>query len=55
MTNLQVFFLGTSSATPTKTRSLPAVAIRREGQVILMDCGEGAQGRFVNFGLGLNR
>lgn len=55
MTNLEVFFLGTSSATPTKNRSLPAVAIRREGQVILMDCGEGAQARFVKFGLGLNR
>jgi len=50
-----VLFLGTSSATPTKNRSLPSVAIRREGQVILMDCGEGAQGRFVKFGLGLNR
>jgi ribonuclease Z len=50
-----VVFLGTSSATPTKNRSLPAIAIRREGQVILMDCGEGAQGSFVKFGLGLNK
>lgn len=48
-------FLGTSSATPTKNRSLPAIAIRREGQVILMDCGEGAQVSFVKFGLGLNK
>lgn len=55
MTNLEVFFLGTSSATPTKNRSLPSVAIKREGQLVLMDCGEGAQGRFVKFGLGLNR
>jgi ribonuclease Z len=55
LTRLDVFFLGTSSATPTKNRSLPSVAIRREGQVVLMDCGEGAQGRFVKFGLGLNR
>jgi ribonuclease Z len=55
LTKLEVIFLGTSSAAPTKTRSLPSVAIRREGQVILMDCGEGAQGRFVKFGLGLNR
>jgi len=50
-----VVFLGTSSATPTKNRSLPAIAIRREGQVILMDCGEGAQRSFVKFGLGLNK
>lgn len=55
MTKLEVVFLGTSSATPTKNRSLPSLAIRREGQVILMDCGEGAQGSFVKFGLGLNR
>jgi ribonuclease Z len=31
------------------------VAIRREGQVVLMDCGEGAQTSFVRYGLGLNR
>lgn len=55
MAKLEVVFLGTSSATPTKNRGLPSVAIRREGQVVLMDCGEGAQGRFVKYGLGLNR
>jgi len=55
VTKLEVVFLGTSSATPTKNRSLPAIAVRREGQVILMDCGEGAQGSFVRFGLGLNK
>ena len=36
-------FLGTSAAVPTSTRALPAVAIRREGEVVLMDCGEGVQ------------
>jgi ribonuclease Z len=50
-----VTFLGTSSATPTKSRSLPSIAIKRDGQVTLMDCGEGAQSRFVRFGLGLNK
>jgi ribonuclease Z len=54
-TKLEVTFLGTSSATPTKTRGLPSIAITREGQVTLMDCGEGAQAKFVKFGLGLNR
>jgi len=52
---LEVVFLGTSSATPTKGRSLPAVAIRREGEVVLMDCGEGTQRKFVEYGLGINR
>jgi ribonuclease Z len=55
MTKLEVVFLGTSSATPTKGRNLPAVAIRREGEVVLMDCGEGTQRKFVEYGLGINR
>lgn len=55
MTNLEVVFLGTSSATPTRGRNLPAVAIRREGEVVLMDCGEGTQRSFVEHGLGVNR
>ena len=55
MTKLEVVFLGTSSATPTKGRNLPAVAIKREGEVVLMDCGEGTQRSFVEFGLGINR
>ncbi len=55
MTRLEVVFLGTSSATPTKGRNLPAVAIRREGEVVLMDCGEGTQRSFVEYGLGINR
>ncbi len=55
MTKLEVIFLGTSSATPTKGRNLPSIAIRREGEVVLMDCGEGAQKSFVELRLGLNR
>jgi len=31
------------------------VAIRREGEVVLMDCGEGTQRSFVEYGLGINR
>jgi ribonuclease Z len=50
-----VTFLGTSSAAPTRSRALPSIALRREGQVVLMDCGEGAQTSFVKYGLGLNR
>lgn len=46
-------FLGTSGAVPTRSRSLPAVAIRREGEVVLMDCGEGVQRRVLAESLGL--
>jgi ribonuclease Z len=55
LTSLTVTFLGTSSAAPTKGRGLPAIAVQREGEVVLMDCGEGAQRQVMNTGLGLNR
>ena len=46
-------FLGTSAAAPTADRGLPSVAIKREGEVILMDCGEGVQRRVLSESLGL--
>ncbi len=46
-------FLGTSAAVPTKARALPAIAVRREGEVILMDCGEGVQRGAVEESIGL--
>jgi len=48
-----VTFLGTSAAAPTADRGLPSVAVRREGEVILMDCGEGVQRRVLSESLGL--
>ena len=48
-------FLGTSSAAPTKGRGLPAIAVRREGEVVIMDCGEGVQRQVMAMGVGLNR
>ena len=53
MVKLVVTFLGTSAAAPTARRGLPAVAIRREGEVVLMDCGEGVQRRVLSESLGL--
>jgi ribonuclease Z len=55
LVNLSVTFLGTSSAAPTKNRGLPAVAIQREGDVIIMDCGEGIQRQLLGLGIGLNK
>ena len=46
-------FLGTSAAAPTADRGLPAVAVKREGEIILMDCGEGVQRRALSESLGL--
>ncbi len=53
MVRLVVTFLGTSAAAPTPNRGLPSVAIKREGEVILMDCGEGVQRRVLSESLGL--
>jgi len=41
--SLKVVFLGTSSAIPVPHRSFPAIAVLRKDEVILVDCGEGAQ------------
>ncbi len=43
--------LGVSSATPTVNRSLPSVALWRDGQVFLFDCGENAQTRMLQAGI----
>jgi ribonuclease Z len=55
LVKLSVTFLGTSSAAPTKGRGLPAIGVRREGELVLMDCGEGVQRQLMSEGLGLNR
>lgn len=34
---------------------MPAIAIQREGEVVLFDCGEGAQRRILSEGIGLNK
>jgi len=52
---VRVVFLGTSGGIPTPRRSLPAVAVLREGEMILFDCGEGAQTQVMRRGLGFGR
>jgi len=48
----QVILLGTAGSIPTKSRNLPCIAIRRRGELILFDCGEGAQRQFIKAGIG---
>jgi len=38
-----VLFLGTGAGIPSRTRSLPCVAVRHGSEIILFDCGEGVQ------------
>jgi ribonuclease Z len=52
---IDVIFLGTGGSLPTKERSLPAVALRRDGELFLFDCGEGTQRQMMHAGLGFNR
>jgi ribonuclease Z len=46
--DLSVFFAGTAGSIPTARRGLPAVLIRRGGDRILFDCGEGTQRQLVS-------
>jgi len=46
--DLSVFFAGTGGSLPTPRRGLPAVLIRRGGDRILVDCGEGTQRQLIS-------
>ena len=52
---IEVHFLGTSASVPTPTRSLPCIAVRRRGELLLFDCGEGAQRQMMLAGVGFSR
>ena len=53
--SLNVIFLGTAGSTPTPERSLPAIAIKRKGEIILFDCGEGVQRQMIKAKLSFHR
>jgi ribonuclease Z len=46
--DLSMFFAGTAGSIPTARRGLPAILIRRGGERILFDCGEGTQRQLVS-------
>src|SRR5436305_9321024 len=41
--DLSLFFLGTAGSVPSARRGLPALLVRRGGDRLLFDCGEGTQ------------
>ncbi|HTN51438.1 MAG TPA: ribonuclease Z [Anaeromyxobacter sp.] len=51
---LRLTFLGTSAAQPTLRRNLSGLAIRRERELFLVDCGEGTQRQLIQFGAGFD-
>ena len=51
--DLDVVFLGTAGSMPTARRSPTALVVRRGGERLLFDCGEGSQRQFLRSTLGL--
>jgi ribonuclease Z len=51
---LRLTFLGTSAAQPTIGRNLSGLAIRRERELFLVDCGEGTQRQMIRYGTGFD-
>src|ERR1041385_97921 len=49
--NLSVTFLGTGASWPTAERGLSAIAVKRGGEILLWDCGEGTQRQIQKSGL----
>jgi ribonuclease Z len=54
-TELKIIFLGTSGSMPTPKRGASAIVIKRKGEVILFDCGEGTQQKMVAAHLGFRK
>ena len=52
--DLDVIFLGTAGSVPSATRQTAATLIRRGGERILVDCGEGTQRRLMQSVAGLS-
>src|SRR5437016_7499425 len=48
---LAVTFLGTSAARPTVERNVSALALVREGETLLFECGEGTQRQMLRYGV----
>jgi ribonuclease Z len=52
--SLSLRFLGTSAARPTVERNVSSVALVREGETLLFDCGEGTQRQIMRYGVGFS-
>jgi ribonuclease Z len=51
---LTLTFLGTSAARPTVERGVSSIALEREGETMLFDCGEGTQRQMMRYGVGFS-
>ncbi|HJU89039.1 MAG TPA: ribonuclease Z [Gemmatimonadaceae bacterium] len=49
--SLTLRFLGTSASRPTVERNVSSLALVREGETMLFDCGEGTQRQMMRYGI----
>jgi ribonuclease Z len=49
---IRLTFLGTAAARPTVGRNVSGLAVQREGDLMLFDCGEGTQRQMMRYGTG---
>jgi ribonuclease Z len=49
---IRLTFLGTAASRPTVGRNVSGLAVQREGDVMLFDCGEGTQRQMMRYGTG---
>ena len=52
--SLSVQFLGTAASRPTLERNVASLALVREGETMLVDCGEGTQRQMMKYGISFN-
>ena len=50
--SLSLRFLGTSASRPTVERGVSSLAVTREGETFLFDCGEGTQRQMMRYAVG---
>ncbi|HEX5385551.1 MAG TPA: ribonuclease Z [Gemmatimonadales bacterium] len=48
---LSATFLGTGAAVPSIERNVAGIAVQREGETLLLDCGEGTQRQMMRYGV----
>jgi len=51
---IRVTFLGTAASRPTVGRNVSGIAVQREGDQMLFDCGEGTQRQMMRYGTGFS-
>jgi ribonuclease Z len=49
--SMSIRLLGTSASRPTVERNVSSVAIHREGETLMFDCGEGTQRQMMRYGI----